>query len=184
MPGETAASVVNEFATFLNDASAIEAFAALGLTQIEPMFSRLPTDPTNPDPDVFIGVGDPNAPDAEVHAQWKLSRALAEVAKDGPVSVRLGHQWIVWVFTEWEHEYRPRLARAHGRDKDDEKYPLLGDVRRLRHDVVHHRGTASSDHSAKCEVIKWFSAGDVIALRAEHYAEFHRLMPWAEMVAG
>jgi hypothetical protein len=176
--------VLSELRTALNDATAAHAFASMGLERLPSFFEGLPRFPQNPDPDVFIGVGDPNTPEARTYASWRLSTALQQVAKDGPVERRLGHQWIVFVYSLWEHEYRPRLAAAHGCSIEGVRHPLLGDLRHLRNDVVHHRGIASKGETGRCELLAWFGVGDGIDLRGEHFEEFMRLFPWAALGAS
>jgi hypothetical protein len=50
--------------------------------------------------------------------------------------------------------------------KLDLKVPVLGDIRLLRNDIVHHNAVATP-RIAKCEVLKWFAPGDHIQLNAE-----------------
>lgn len=185
VPSETVDGILAELHRELKDMTAAHGFAAMGLRRVSELFATLPRAPENPDPIVFIGIGDPNSPEARQYAQWSLSEALNQVRERGPVETRLGHQWIALLYSLWEHEYRPRLALAHGRDKDDEMYPLLGDLRRLRHDVLHHGGVATQEWTGRCEVVgHWFPAGDVIRLEGRHFEEFVRLFPWSDMAKG
>ena len=46
-------------------------------------------------------------------------------------------------------------------------HDLWGDIRHLRTSIVHNQGIATSD-IARCKLIKWFQAGDPIALTPEH----------------
>jgi hypothetical protein len=153
----------------------------MGLQRLPAFFEQMPKYPENPDPDVFIGIGDPNTPQARTYASWRLSTALGQVAKDGPVERWLGHQWLVLVYSLWEHEYRPRLAAMRGCSIEEIQHPLLGDLRLLRNDVVHHRGIASQGETGRCELVTWFQVGDPIQLKAEHFEEFMRLFPWASL---
>jgi hypothetical protein len=59
----------------------------------------------------------------------------------------------------------------------------MGDLRRIRHDILHHRGVASADNTAKCEVIAhWFGVGQPIVIAGEHISEFMALVPWPDLV--
>jgi hypothetical protein len=185
LPDETIEEVLEHLRSAINDSIAAEAFASMGLTFLPEVFRRVPPVPENPDPTIYIGVGDPNLPSSEQYAQWPLSKALQQVAPEGPVTARLGQQWIVFVYTLWEHEYRKRLAAAHGCAVRDVKYPLLGDIRLLRNDVVHHSGVATPENAGKCQVVHhWFRPGELMHLRGEHFAEFVRVFPWPLMAAG
>jgi hypothetical protein len=105
-----------------------------------------------------------------------------QLAPTGPLQERLGQQLIVYVFTTWEHEYRGRLAAAHACKPTDIKVPLLGDLRLLRHDILHHRGVASSDNSGRCEVLgHWVKDGEDIVIGAKQVNELWHRFPWGEL---
>jgi hypothetical protein len=132
---------------------------------------------------VYFGIGDPNLPGARPYAQWRVSEALAKVAPNGPVDRWLGQQWIVFTFTIWEHDYRCRLAAAHGVSPSAIAHPLLGDLRLLRNDVVHHGGIATDRNAGRCAVLRWFRPGDDIAITGERFVEFVDLFPWQELAS-
>ena len=182
-PDESVADVITELRAFVNDSLATEAFAAGGIKHQLAFIDQLPTKPENPDPTIFIGVGEPNERFAP-HSQWRLSEVRQQLADGGPVEQRLGRQWIVYVYTAWDNEYRPRLERARGLEKDALKVPLMGDFRRLRNDVVHHRGIATKKNAGKCKIIgHWVTLGSPIHVTPERFDEFWRLFPWAELEA-
>lgn len=184
MTPEPVAEVLDQLATFVNDSVASHGFACMGLRQITALFEVRTVLPENPDPDIFLGIGDPNTPEARTYAVWKRSEALIRVAISGPVEVMLGQQWVVYVFAAWEHGFRPRLAAAHGCEETALQYPLLGDLRHLRNDIVHHHGIATHANTGRCQVLTtWFSDGDPIALRPDHFAEFVHRFPLKEMHA-
>jgi hypothetical protein len=148
-------------------------------------FSSAPRFPENPDPMIMIGIGPPDAAETPPYAGWKMSDALDQVKHNGQVETRLGHQWIVFLYELWENSYRPRLAAAHARDAGDEKYDLLGDLRRMRNDVVHHQGVATADNTGRCVLLPhWFKAGEAIRLEGRHFDEFVRMIPWADLASG
>ena len=183
MTVDAARDVLREFDRFLNDAIAAFSFARLGLRSVAETTARLPAMPQNPDPMHYIGVGDVTSPEA--FWAWRRSELLWQVAQDGPAETHLGHQWIVFVYDGWQEVHRPRLAAAHGCGKGDLRYPVLGDLRHLRNDVVHHNGTATAQNTGKCVVLgHWFATGDVIRLTDEHFVEFRALVPWDRMEAG
>jgi len=169
--------VLGELRTALNDATATVCLAGAGLRKLAETFAGFPTQVGNADPQIHIGNGDPNQPESEVFANWRVSELVNQTVLNGPADTRLGHQWIVTFYAHWEEDIRPRLATAHGCGKDDIKLPLLGDLRWLRHCVVHRKGISRGFG----EVLQWFGPGEGISLRGEHYAEFHRKFPWDEL---
>jgi len=89
------------------------------------------------------------------------------------------------LYALWDDEYRPRLAAIHGRTKNEEKYDLFGDLRRLRNDTVHHRGIATVEETGKCVLLKhWFRPGEMIRLEGRHFDEFFKLIPWSDLATG
>ena len=185
MPSDSIQLILDGLGRDFNDLTAAHAFSVIGLRRIPEYFATLPKHPTNPDPIIHIGAGPPNNLDTPPYAGWRLSEALKQVEANGPVETRLGHQWIVFLYELWEHEYRPRLAVAHNRALEDESYDLLGDLRRLRNDVVHHRGIATSGNTGRCILLgHWFKFGDIIRLEGQHFDEFFRLFPWSDLATG
>ncbi len=183
-PAESVSAVLEDLAGFLNDATAASGFAALGLQRFAEFLEQLPTLQENPDPRISLGIGDPNDPSAQAYASWRRSEALRQTAKHGPVEARLGQQWLVYVYTAWEHDFRRRLAKAHGCSEGALRFPLLGDLRLLRNDVIHHHGIATLRNTGSCQTVgHWFREGDPIILRGEHYAEFMRLFPWPDLAS-
>jgi len=183
MASEAAEDVLREFDQFLNDAIAAYSFARLGLRSVAETTARLPPMPQNPDPTHYIGLGDPTSP--EPFWAWPRSELLWQVAQDGPAETHLGQQWIAYVYDGWQEAFRPRLAACHGCEKGDLRYPVLGDLRHLRNDVVHHRGVATAANTGRCVVLgHWFAEGDVIRLRDEHFVEFRALVPWDRMAVA
>jgi hypothetical protein len=181
---DTVESILAELNRDLNDLTAAHTFAAAGLVSIREFFTQLQTLPENPDPLILIGTGDPNTPEARQYAQWRRSEAIEQTQPDGAVETRLGQQWIAFLYALWEQEYRPRLAAVHNRDPRDEKYPLIGDLRLMRNDVIHHRGVATSDNTGRCEILQWFQPGETIRLKGEHFEEFIRIFPWPNLARG
>jgi hypothetical protein len=183
MAAEAVEQVLREFEEFLNDAIAAFSFARLGLRSVAETTARLPAMPQNPDPTHYIGLGDPTSP--ESFWAWPRSELLWQVAQDGPAETHLGQQWIAYVYDGWQEVFRPRLAACHGCGKGDLRYPVLGDLRHLRNDVVHARGVATAANTGRCVVLgHWFAVGEVIRLRDEHFVEFRALLPWDRMAVA
>jgi hypothetical protein len=184
MAQESVVSVLEDFRTALNDAVAGWGFVRMGLMLVANFLNQQAGSLENPDPWIFIGDGDPNLPEHRDAAMWRKSEALMQIATDGPVMARFDQQLIVFLFTLWEHEYRGRLALARGFSTPDVTYPIFGDVRRLRNDVVHHHGIATKDNACKCEVLtNWFVQGEVIHLSGKRLGDLLGLIPWENMAA-
>jgi hypothetical protein len=180
---ESAAEVVADFQRFMNDGLAALGFATVGLRYLEDRTRTAPVLPENPDPMVYVGGGDPNRPENWPRPGWQRSELLERIAVEGPVETLLTQQWIVFTYAAWEHEFRPRLAAALGREAGEIQVPWLGDFRRWRHDILHHHGVATPERTGKCEVLKWFAPGDEIKLRNDHISDIARTLPGETLTA-
>lgn len=60
----------------------------------------------------------------------------------------------------------------------------LGDLRHIRHDLVHSSGVASADETGKCAVLKWFRPGDHMLLTMGHVLDFLNEMNMLNTAGG
>ena len=68
---------------------------------------------------------------------------------------------VLIIYQYWEDYFRGEIAKQLGVKKDDILSDIMGDLRLLRHSIVHHGGIALKEIE-NCEVIKWFREGDEI----------------------
>jgi len=183
-PTPTVDQVIRDLERLLAMAAGTHAIATDGVRLELKHFTELPPDLENPNPMVYFGTGDPNDPKHYKYAAWTLSNIPSMLSEDGFVIRQLGQQWAVFVFDEWESWVRPRLAHAHGCKPNDIMVEVFGDLRLIRHDIVHNGGTASAKSSGSCRVLRWFDAGHPIAITGEHVADLHSKVPWRELAAG
>lgn len=179
---ESLQTVLNELSEALNETAVTHGIAGMGLRLVPEWIGRVPRYESNPDPFFGVGAGDPNL--VSPYAGWKTSSVREAVKVGGLFDRYLGWLWVTFTYALWEDEYRQRLSDALGYlDKDDLNLPVLGDLRHIRHDIVHHRGVASADHTGKCEVLQWFAASEDIQINGDHISEFLGLFPFGEIAA-
>lgn len=153
MSKQTPEDVVREVTNYLDLSIASVEVARLGLRMFRAeILKQLPAD-SNPDPMIYIGAGDPDDPSTIPTTAVRRSALLSDTAHQARVEVELGQQWIVATYSRWEKHFRPVIARSLGVPSEDVLIPLFGDLRRLRHDVVHHLGTATAKWSGRCELL-------------------------------
>jgi hypothetical protein len=61
---------------------------------------------------------------------------------------------VVMIFAFWNEEIGPRLARCKNIDPNEIKVDALGDLRLLRHAIIHNKGVLSQAAQAKLKVMK------------------------------
>lgn len=121
----------------------------------------------NPDPNLSLSPHDPNDPKAVADASWRKSQIEGAAATDGWLQQWLTHAWLATMFARWEAHYRPAFADANGVEEKQVRSDVIGDIRNLRNDVIHHRGIATKKNTGKCKVLTQFNEGDMILLRPE-----------------
>lgn len=50
--------------------------------------------------------------------------------------------------------------------------PVLGDLNRMRNDLLHNKRIASQEQTGRCEVLKWFDVGDAMVFEIWHVLDF------------
>lgn len=87
-----------------------------------------------------------------------------------PTQSQLAGRWVVTFFTEWELNYRRRLAQIHGCPDRAVRSTLMRDLGFMRNDYAHNRGIAGSKQK-KCRRLKWFEPGQRMQPLQRHYQE-------------
>ena len=167
--------IFQEFVDVLNALAGAHAFALAGISKeceywSEQVASVAP--PASADSTVYIANGHPDLPTTVAYSQWRLGDLPDLLAVGGTVMTRVSQQWVISVYTEWDEHYRGLISDAMGLS-EPLKLPMFGDLRRFRHDIVHHRGIASADNSGKCEIFTdWFRPGQTMFFDVFRVAEF------------
>jgi hypothetical protein len=136
-------------------------------------------DPPSDESTLFFGLGDPNRDEGLAYQRWPIASAADRLGPNGSVVRDLGQQWVVMVAAQWNDHYRRRIADALGIERNDVVEPVMADINRLRNDILHHRGVATSGNAGRCEVLHWFDVGETIRITPGHVAQ---LMHWVGKV--
>lgn len=91
---------------------------------------------------------------------------------------------IVFLYTLWEDGFRMSFAKAHGCEARDFQVPVLGDLKLMRHDIIHHRSVASSENTGRCQVLRWFKPGEVIRPGASQFFDLVAHFLWEILATG
>ncbi len=76
-------------------------------------------------------------------------------ADGGANHVYAGQLLVVLLYTYWETRHRAAIAAAlELADQHELKVPIMGDLRRLRIDVVHHRGILQAENVTRLSVVR------------------------------
>ena len=81
--------------------------------------------------------------------------------------------WIAHIYGIWDSHHRLALKNSfHGDDTICPEEQVMGDLRHIRHDLLHHAGVATREHSGRCEVLTWFSPGSEMIFEIGHVYDF------------
>ena len=88
---------------------------------------------------------DPTKPDIVLSRTVRASDYLAANAPGGSNEQQHVRAVLIFLFTYWELEIRPRLAKARGAEVGDIKSDIMGDLRTLRNVILHAKGVLGED---------------------------------------
>lgn len=122
---------------------------------------------------VWASYEDPTKPDI-VHNQIIRGDEYLEANRPGGRNEQQhSRAIIIFLFTYWEDEIRPRLARAKGVDVNDIRSDIMGDLRTLRNVILHSKAVLRAERHATLKVL-----GDMFVVDEElefSYEGLHRI---------
>lgn len=155
--------LANEFWTSYG----IAHFAPLGMKYI---YNAIPWQPTveNPDPTLHIGQGEPEETiDKNRDAAWSMTKIKEAGEPNGWLSQWLSDAWITLIFTRWEEHYRPSFAKIFGVERAHIHSDVMGEIRHLRNDIVHHNGIATKHNAGRCRILNRFEPDTRISISSD-----------------
>lgn len=111
---------------------------------------------------------DPRSPDV-IHSRIVTAESFIQENAIGGINQRqLSYSVIVFIFTYWEDEIRPRLAEAAGVATEEVKSEIMGDLRCIRNSILHTKGVFTPEWYGKLVVLKdCFAVGQQIEISYE-----------------
>src|SRR3954452_7658384 len=114
---------------------------------------------------MMTSVEDPSQPDVVMHRIVLASEYLAANSEAGSNEQQHARSAIVFLFAYWDEEIRPRLAKARGVDPRDVVGDVFGDLRQLRHAVLHNRGVLTETAYVKLKILnEYFAPNSSVSL--------------------
>jgi hypothetical protein len=172
---------IEEFDTAVNDAISSVGFAIAGFSYLRDHCTAVRERTGANNPGINLTTSDEGV---GFYARWTVSEILEKTRLDGLAAGQLGAQLIVFLYTLWEDGFRMSFAKAHGCEARDFQVPVLGDLKLMRHDIIHHRSVASSENTGRCQVLRWFKPGEVIRPGASQFFDLVTHFPWEILATG
>lgn len=119
---------------------------------------------------MIYGKGDPNTPEAIWLHRCTQGQYKSRNSEAGDNFKFIGNMCIISLYQYWEDHYRSKVANLFAMPKNELKAPIFGDLRLLRHSIVHHAGIALKNIE-KSEVLKWYKEGDNIFVSKSQFED-------------
>lgn len=138
--------------------------AALGIANLAAKFSVY-----NPDrsKNLFVGVGHPNK--GSFQGVMKIGEYLDSSARNGEFSNTIAKAFVTTIYSLWDEYYRHLLAKEVGATAAELKSGLMGDLRKVRHYIVHKKSIVT-EKLEQLEELQWvLKAGESLKISDEMF---------------
>jgi hypothetical protein len=117
---------------------------------------------------MMTAVEDPTQPDVLMHRIVLVSEYVAANSVGGSNEQHHARAAITFLYAYWDEEVRPALARALEVQTQDIVSDIFGDLRLIRHAVLHNKGVLTNTAYQKLKVInEYFAPDEVVSLPNE-----------------
>lgn len=147
--------IIREYIDFVNRQVGVYMDALAGFaghhTRIERQVHRIsrPMDSRTEDSGqrviVYASYEDPSQPDVIHNRIIRATDYIAANSKGGSNEQQHSQAVLVFLFTFWEEEIRPRLAASKGVELREIRSDIMGDLRILRNVILHSKGIIRSE---------------------------------------
>lgn len=102
---------------------------------------------------VFASFDDPDSPDA-IHHRIVAAKEFIESNSEAGSNAQLhAHSAIVFLFSKWDEVIRPKLAAAKHAKPNEINSDIMGDLRLIRHAIIHNDGSLTAAAHGKLKLI-------------------------------
>jgi len=98
---------------------------------------------------MYASLEDPRSPEVIHQRIMRTDEFLAANREAGFNEKQVCWSIIVFLFTYWDEQVRPQIAAVRGVKQQDVKVDALGDLRIIRHAIIHNKGVLTAGEHAK-----------------------------------
>ena len=128
---------------------------------------KLASNSPNHDAQFFLGTGHPN--EGHLHAAMKIREAIDSSQPNGAFADKIAKSFIVAIYSEWDEVYRHRLAAEASANSKLVRCDLMGDLRLIRHCIVHNKSMITDEHK-KLKELKWQLSPGVLKITKDMFS--------------
>lgn len=105
------------------------------------------------------------------HAKMDISTFVEKSKRNGFFVNEICKSLLCTIYSLWDETYRPRIAKAAGVDGSALIAPLMGDLRKIRHCILHNKSIVPKN-GYQFEVLAWELPPGALSISAEMFREF------------
>ena len=114
---------------------------------------------------MMTAVEDPTQPDVLMHRILLVSEYIAANSVGGSNEQQHARAAITFLYAYWDEEVRPELARTLGVDTKEIVSDIFGDLRLIRHAVLHNKGIIAFTAHQKLKLLReHFTSNSVVSI--------------------
>lgn len=173
--------IVREYIDFVNQQVGVYMDAIAGFAghharverQVCRVMRKTKSKKSDEHPVVWSSYEDPTKPDIIHNRIIRSNDYLSSNSVDGSNTQQHSQAILVFLFTYWEDEIRPRLAKSMSVAANQIKSDIMGDLRILRNVILHSKGIIPSDKYKRLKLLgEMFSVDQPIHVS---YENMHRI---------
>ncbi|MCC3845760.1 hypothetical protein IB288_22660 [Vibrio parahaemolyticus] len=119
-----------------------------------------------------IWVGSDCEKNPKMHARMKTTDCIKKCEKNGTFSNEITKSLLVTMYSLWDEAYRHKIAEAVGTDAKYIECPLMGDLRKIRHIIIHHKSIVP-EAGVNFEILEWQLPSGKLEITYEMFLEFN-----------
>ncbi|WP_350024569.1 hypothetical protein [Serratia marcescens] len=110
--------------------------------------------------------------DKKMHARMDIHELVNRCNKNGLFTTELTKALLCMIYVLWDEIYRHKLAEAYGCCSEEIFCPLMGDLRKIRHCILHDKSFVN-DNGLAFECLNWALPSGPLIITYEMFREFN-----------
>lgn len=159
--------IMSEFINTFDEYVFCMFFATKG---IHLMGQELTKDPHKEGNQIWVGSDCEKNP--KMHARMKTADCIKKCEKNGTFSNEITKSLLVTMYSLWDEVYRHNVAEAAGIESKYIECPLMGDLRKIRHIIIHHKSIVP-ETGINFEILEWQLSSGKLEITYEMFLEFN-----------
>ena len=119
-----------------------------------------------------IWIGSDVTTSPKMHAKIDTAECIEKCKKDGYFSNELAKSLLCIMYSLWDEVYRHRIAEVTGFEAQYIECPLMGDLRKIRHCIIHNKSIVPDD-GFRFEALDWQVPPGKLVVTRNMFLEFN-----------